>query len=173
MNHDRFYRHNERIEWVYHNPDSVAGGQFVLNYFNQDLLLKALDKGDLSTPDGVEDIFDYIGSESQQFLVDIGTDEYADELKRVKNGDPHLLAVDYSRETIEAIRDYFDRVESAPTAYSCGEFCSHCGEPMYDGFMVYDNFERYCSEECLHANYPEDEYRAMYARDEAFYTTWY
>ena len=173
MNHDRFYRHNERVEWVYHNPDSVAGGQFVYNYFDAELFKTALKDCDLCNPDTITEIFGYIGGECSQYLADIGTGDYDAELKRVEDGDPHLLATDYSRETLEAIRGYFDRVENAPTDYADEEFCSHCGEPMYDGFMVYENWERYCSEECLHAHYPEEEYHAMYERDEAFYTTWY
>ena len=40
MDQDRIYLDldNDRIEWMYYNPDSVSEGQFVTNVFDEDLL---------------------------------------------------------------------------------------------------------------------------------------
>lgn len=50
--------------------------------------------------------------------------------------------------------------------------CSVCGELMQDGYYV-EPFEYYCSDECLHKVYSDEEYQTMYADDVAFWTEWY
>lgn len=43
---------------------------------------------------------------------------------------------------------------------------------MHSGFCIHDGEEYYCSEECLHENYTEEEYHKMYEEDEAYWTDW-
>lgn len=50
--------------------------------------------------------------------------------------------------------------------------CSACGKGMYNGFLIGDGLEYYCSEKCLHTKYTEEEYLQMYEDEEAFYTEW-
>ncbi|MBR5316024.1 MAG: hypothetical protein IKU44_04455 [Firmicutes bacterium] len=50
--------------------------------------------------------------------------------------------------------------------------CSKCGAKMYDGYCIHDGEEYYCSEECLHSEYTEEEYMEMYEADEAYWTEW-
>lgn len=51
--------------------------------------------------------------------------------------------------------------------------CSECGKPMIDGYVVYDGEEYYCSDECLHKHFTEDEWGEMYESDCGYYTEWY
>jgi len=52
--------------------------------------------------------------------------------------------------------------------------CSHCGNPMYEGFCIEDGAEYYCSEECLHKNLTDEEYENLYdeGRGDSYYTSW-
>ena len=52
--------------------------------------------------------------------------------------------------------------------------CSHCGNPMYEGYCIEDGAEYYCSEECLHKNLTEEEYDNLYddGRGNSYYTSW-
>ena len=68
MAEDKFYtKHNlQRIDWVYYNPDSNEGGQYVYNMLNAHIIEKT---AGLSA----EDFFDRIGSNCVQYLVDVNT----------------------------------------------------------------------------------------------------
>lgn len=48
-------------------------------------------------------------------------------------------------------------------------FCDICGQPMTEGYYVVGTY--YCSEECLHRDYTQEEYEEMYG-DEAYWTEW-
>jgi hypothetical protein len=67
---DKFYvdRENGIVRWLYYNPDSDAGGQYVENVFDYALIREA---------DDAEDFFDHIGSRCKQYLIDVGTDDFA------------------------------------------------------------------------------------------------
>lgn len=49
--------------------------------------------------------------------------------------------------------------------------CDECGKPMWSGYLIDDN-ECYCSDECLHKHYSEEEYMALYEADAAYWTEW-
>lgn len=51
--------------------------------------------------------------------------------------------------------------------------CDICGKPMLDGFCIRDGMEYFCSDECLHKVYTEEEYQELYDNDQAYWTTWY
>lgn len=52
--------------------------------------------------------------------------------------------------------------------------CSECGAVMEEGFIVEGfEYEYYCTKECLHKHYSEEEYAKMYEADEAYWTQWY
>ncbi len=67
---DHFYVDlpSQQVEWIYYNPDSASGGQYVINYFDRESFETALTK--FETP---EEIFDYVGAVSKQYLADKGT----------------------------------------------------------------------------------------------------
>ena len=50
--------------------------------------------------------------------------------------------------------------------------CDLCGKPMLDGFCIRDGMEYFCSDECLHKVYTEEEYQELYDSDQAYWTTW-
>lgn len=45
---DKFYvnRESEQVTWVYYNPDSSSGGQFVYTYMSYDDIFNAMEKDD-------------------------------------------------------------------------------------------------------------------------------
>ncbi len=99
MEQDRIYLdlENDRIEWMYYNPDSVSEGQFVTNVFDRDLLEEAA-SGKMEAGE----IFDYIGSQCRQYLSDRGTDFFGESWKRMET--EHPFAIGCSLTTIENLR---------------------------------------------------------------------
>lgn len=75
---------SDRVKWIYFNPDSYAGGQYVCNEvtFKEILLAKEF----TSTP---EEFFDYIGQSCCQTLADIGT-EYFFEVEKEFTQNPNF-----------------------------------------------------------------------------------
>lgn len=71
---DAFFVDNERkcIVWMYYNPDSNAGGQYVTNIISFDKLAKISSVNRI-----VDDYFNtQISSLCTQYLSDVGTDDY-------------------------------------------------------------------------------------------------
>ena len=50
--------------------------------------------------------------------------------------------------------------------------CDECGDAHWDGYYIEDG-EYYCSDECLHKHYTQEEYMEMYEADEAYWTEWF
>ena len=52
--------------------------------------------------------------------------------------------------------------------------CSACGKPMTSGYCIHDGEEYYCSDECLHEYFSEEEYLALYDKGEgdSYWTEW-
>ena len=72
---DAFFidRDNESVAWMYYNPDSNAGGQYVTNMLSFDEIQQAAREYD-----SAEDFFDYLGSIANQELADVGTEWFVD-----------------------------------------------------------------------------------------------
>ena len=72
---DAFFidRDNESVTWMYYNPDSNAGGQYVTNTLSFDEIQQAA-----LEYDSAEDFFDYLGSIANQELADVGTEWFVD-----------------------------------------------------------------------------------------------
>ena len=51
-------------------------------------------------------------------------------------------------------------------------FCTCCGKLMDEGFVIEDGKEYFCTDECLHKYYSEQEYNEMYEKDLAYWTIW-
>ena len=60
---------SETITWMYYNPDSNAGGQYVTNTLSFDEVREAAKKYQ-----SADDFFDYLGSIASQELADIGSE---------------------------------------------------------------------------------------------------
>lgn len=52
--------------------------------------------------------------------------------------------------------------------------CSHCGKPMGWGYCIDGGGEYYCSEECLHQHFSEEEYQQLYndGNSDTYFTCW-
>ena len=52
--------------------------------------------------------------------------------------------------------------------------CTHCSKPMSEGYCIDNGCEYYCSDECLHEHYAEEEYLEMYDNGEgdSYWTQW-
>lgn len=93
LNQDRFFLNldNGFVEWMYYNPDSVSGGQFVINIFGIDDITDAL----AGTMD-VEDAFDYIGGSCDQYLADKGTAFFGEAWQRMSAGEPFAIGCSHT-----------------------------------------------------------------------------
>ncbi len=72
---DAFFidRDNESVTWIYYNPDSNAGGQYITNTLSFDEIQQAAREYE-----SAEDFFDYLGSIANQELADVGTEWFED-----------------------------------------------------------------------------------------------
>lgn len=52
--------------------------------------------------------------------------------------------------------------------------CSNCGKEMNEGYCIDNGLEYYCSDECLHKHYTEEEYEEMYddGNGDSYWTEW-
>ena len=68
---DAFFAHPDgsSVVWMYYNPDSEAGGQYVKNFVSLDDVREAA-----RTHNEPEKFFDYLGSIARQELADVGTE---------------------------------------------------------------------------------------------------
>lgn len=66
----------------------------------------------------------------------------------------------------ETLEQYFD--------FQHVRICSHCGKPMGWGYCVDDGCAYYCSDECLHQHYSEEEFLRLYDHGDgnSYYTSW-
>ena len=106
---DAFFidRDNESITWMYYNPDSNAGGQYVTNTLSFDEIQQAAREYE-----SAEDFFDYLGSIANQELADVGT-EWFEDAEREFHKTPDLT--DCTSATIEALIENAERADMVAT----------------------------------------------------------
>ena len=106
---DAFFldRDNESVTWMYYNPDSNAGGQYVTNTLSFDEIQQAAREYD-----SAEDFFDYLGSIATQELADVGT-EWFEDAEREFNEKPDLT--DCTPATMEALIENVERADIVAT----------------------------------------------------------
>lgn len=94
---DAFFinKENKSITWIYFNPDSVSGGQYVTNMLSFDEIRKAT-----QDHESADDFFDYLGSIANQTLADVGT-EWFEEAENAFRQTPDLT--NCSTETMEKL----------------------------------------------------------------------
>lgn len=56
----------------------------------------------------------------------------------------------------------------------CIRICSDCGKIMNAGYCINHGEEYYCSDECLHKHYTNEEFNEMYddGNGDSYYTEW-
>ena len=106
---DAFFinRENESVTWMYYNPDSNAGGQYVTNTLSFDEIQQAAREYD-----SAEDFFDYLGSIANQELADVGTEWFLD-ADREFHRTPDLT--DCTSATMEALIENAERTDMVAT----------------------------------------------------------
>lgn len=53
--------------------------------------------------------------------------------------------------------------------------CDCCGSGFNEGYVIDNGAEYYCSKDCLHKHYTEEEFLSMYGEDgegDSYYTEW-
>ena len=98
---------NESITWMYYNPDSNAGGQYVTNTLSFDEIQQAAREYE-----SAEDFFDYLGSIANQELADVGT-EWFEDAEREFHKTPDLT--DCTSATMEALIENAERADMVAT----------------------------------------------------------
>lgn len=80
-----------------------------------------------------------------------------------------------TKEDLKAHESDFDFWEELNEYLDCLRICDECHRPMIEGFCIDDGREHYCSENCLHRQYSEEEYKAMYNDGEgnSYWTVWW
>ena len=86
---------NETVTWMYYNPDSHAGGQYVTNSLSFDQILEAAEKNNTA-----DDFFVYLESIAYQTLADVDT-EFFEEAEEEFMNNPDFT--DCSTETMRAL----------------------------------------------------------------------
>ena len=106
---DAFFidRDNESVTWMYYNPDSNAGGQYVTNTLSFDEIQQVAREYD-----SAEDFFDYLGSIANQELADVGTEWFVD-ADREFHRTPDLT--DCTSATMEALIENTERADMVAT----------------------------------------------------------
>ena len=106
---DAFYvnREQESVTWMYFNPDSNAGGQYVTNTLSFDEIRKAAQDNKLA-----DEFFDYLGSIANQTLADVGT-EWFEEADNAFRQTPDFT--DCTSATMEALIENAERSDMVVT----------------------------------------------------------
>ena len=83
----------------------------------------------------------------------------------------------YDLEEVKRTIDYFsERLEQEieNEELESERFCNECGKAMNSGYCIDNGCEYYCSEECLHKHYTEEEFLEMYdnGNGDSYYTEW-
>ena len=77
-----------------------------------------------------------------------------------------------STEELAARKDDEEFWQELTESLDCFRVCDNCGRPMIEGFCV-DDCDTYCSETCLHEQYDDEKYKAIFDEGTAYYTVWY
>ncbi len=107
---DDYYFHRPGMggfEAIYYNPDSNAGGQFVVLHLPYELIAEA--QANSNTIDG---FYEYLDSAAYTELIDVGTQEFSDYLEAYAEPNPDYIG--RTRETMQAL------VEQAEKALNNG-----------------------------------------------------
>jgi hypothetical protein len=137
------------IERVAHNLQDECFTESVEELLGKVLHSKVTDISD-SLKKSHMNAFDY-GSDTRKIVMAI-----VEEVLVNKFG---LLMRNTVNEALAEIKELLDYPEDSSEV----RFCNECGRFMDKGFCIGGGEEYYCSNECLHKNYTEGEYLAMYA----------
>ena len=106
---DAFFinREQESVTWMYFNPDSSAGGQYVTNTLSFDEIRNAA-----QNHKSADDFFDHLGSIANQTLADVGT-EWFEEAENAFRQTPDLT--DCTSATMNSLIENAERSDMIAT----------------------------------------------------------
>ena len=96
---DDYYFHRpgmREFEAIYYNPDSNAGGQFVVLHISYELITQAKENSH-----SVSEFYEYLDSEASIELIDVGTPEFSDYLKAYAEPNPDYIG--RTEETMQSL----------------------------------------------------------------------
>jgi hypothetical protein len=64
---------------------------------------------------------------------------------------------------VRCFKNYLGKLIENPRESEAVRICDECGKVMIEGYCLGGGEEYYCSDECLHKNYSNEEFLAMYA----------
>ena len=100
-------KENKTVTWMYYNPDSNAGGQYVINTTTFDEVEEAAQKHK-----SADDFFDYLGNIANQTLADVGT-EWFEEADNAFKQTPDLTGC--TSATMKALLENAERSDMVAT----------------------------------------------------------
>ena len=106
---DAFFLDDESqtVTWMYYNPDSNSGGQYVTNTLSYDDVIEAARQYE-----GAGDFFDYLGGIAKQELADVGTEWFAQAEEQFKQT-PDFT--DCTKATMESVTKRAKNFETVKT----------------------------------------------------------
>lgn len=81
----------------------------------------------------------------------------------------------WTAEELLAKESDFDFWDELSEHLDCLRICDACHKPMVKGYCIDDGFEHYCSDECLHTAYSENEFETMCddGNGTSYWTVWW
>lgn len=87
----------------------------------------------------------------------------------------HIIneVLEYCQNDMQYLQDIINRLQDVVND-SENRTCSECGKSMNSGYCINNGEEYYCSDECLHKHYTDEEYDEMYddGNGDSYYTEW-
>ena len=145
---DDYYFHRpgmEEFEAIYYNPDSNAGGQFVVLHIPYELIAEAKENSN-----SVNGFYEYIDSKAYTELIDVGTQKFSDYLEAYAKPVPDYVG--RTEETMQALISQAETVlknDGKDVSYSAIKAENANALVLYqvgDFFELYGNDATYMSD---------------------------
>ena len=106
---DAFFLDDESqtVTWMYYNPDSNAGGQYVTNTLSYDDVIEAARQYE-----SAGDFFDYLGGIAKQELADVGTEWFAQAEEQFKQTPDFTDCTNATMESVTKRAKNFEMVKT-------------------------------------------------------------
>lgn len=93
-------------------------------------------------------------------------DEFMGLIGRLSNNEIKML--------IDNLKEYVENDELFEEDEENQRTCSECNKEMNEGYCIENGFEYYCSDECLHEHYTDEEFEELYddGNGDSYWTEW-
>lgn len=134
---DAFFLDDESqtVTWMYYNPDSNSGGQYVTNTLSYDDVIEAARQYE-----GAGDFFDYLGGIAKQELADVGTEWFAQAEEQFEQTPDFTDCTKATMESVTKRAKNFEMVKTNIGNVPFGDF--KVLDKRYDkyNFLIHDYF---------------------------------